>query len=149
MWLFTVVSLTTSRPAISMLDSPWAISASTSASRCVSPAGSRGVAAVDGPALLAGAPHAARIWPHGGKVLGSGRKPGAPEAEEDALARRETALVTAARCVGDTDARVMFRHVLPNSVTALSVVATQQVAAMILAEAALSYLGLGVPSPTW
>jgi len=64
------------------------------------------------------------------------------------LALRETDLVTAARAIGARDIRVMARHVFPNSVTALSVVGTQQVAAMILAEAALSYLGLGVPSPT-
>lgn len=64
------------------------------------------------------------------------------------LALRETDLVTAARCIGARDVRVMFRHVFPNSITALSVVGTQQVAAMILAEAALSYLGLGVPPPT-
>lgn len=63
------------------------------------------------------------------------------------LALRETDIVTAARCIGANDLRVLSRHVLPNSMTALSVVATQQVAAMILAEAALSYLGLGVPSP--
>jgi peptide/nickel transport system permease protein len=64
------------------------------------------------------------------------------------LALRETDLVTAARCIGARDVRIMARHVFPNSVTPLSVVGTQQVAAMILAEAALSYLGLGVPPPT-
>lgn len=64
------------------------------------------------------------------------------------LALRETDLVTAARCIGAGDVRIMSRHVFPNSITPLSVVGTQQVAAMILAEAALSYLGLGVPPPT-
>jgi peptide/nickel transport system permease protein len=67
------------------------------------------------------------------------------------LILRESDLVTAARSIGATDMRIMLRHILPNSVTALAVVATQQVAAMILAEAALSYLGLGVPpsTPSW
>lgn len=69
-------------------------------------------------------------------------------ARASSLALRETDLVTAARSIGAGDVRIMARHVLPNSVTALSVVGTQQVAAMILAEAALSYLGLGVPPPT-
>jgi peptide/nickel transport system permease protein len=69
-------------------------------------------------------------------------------ARASSLALRETDLVTAARSIGAGDARIMARHIFPNSITALSVVGTQQVAAMILAEAALSYLGLGVPSPT-
>lgn len=69
-------------------------------------------------------------------------------ARASSLALRETDLVTAARALGARDVRIMSRHVFPNSVTPLSVVGTQQVAAMILAEAALSYLGLGVPPPT-
>ena len=69
-------------------------------------------------------------------------------ARASSLSLRETDLVTAARAIGARDVRIMARHVFPNSVTPLSVVGTQQVAAMILAEAALSYLGLGVPPPT-
>jgi peptide/nickel transport system permease protein len=67
------------------------------------------------------------------------------------LAVRGMDYVTAARVVGAGDGRIMFRHLLPNVTTSLIVVATQQVAAMILFEASLSFLGLGVqpPTPTW
>lgn len=67
------------------------------------------------------------------------------------LSLRETDLVVAARVIGAGDVRILFRYLLPNVSSSLIVVATQQVAAMILFEAALSFLGLGVqpPTPSW
>ncbi|HVA36972.1 MAG TPA: ABC transporter permease [Candidatus Dormibacteraeota bacterium] len=57
----------------------------------------------------------------------------------------------AARAVGATPARVLLRHLLPNAMGPLIVQATQSFALAILAEAALSFLGLGVqpPFPSW
>jgi peptide/nickel transport system permease protein len=67
------------------------------------------------------------------------------------LAFREREFVEAARALGAGDLRIMFRHILPNTFAALIVIASFAVAATILAEAALSFLGLGVPpaTPTW
>jgi peptide/nickel transport system permease protein len=56
--------------------------------------------------------------------------------------------VTAARCVGCGDAHVIFRHILPNSVSPIVVNATFAIAYAILIEAGLSFLGLGVQPPT-
>lgn len=56
--------------------------------------------------------------------------------------------VEAARALGANPARVLFRHLVPNLTVPVLTVAGQQVAAMILYEAALSYLGLGVPRET-
>ncbi|XUM24893.1 ABC transporter permease [Bradyrhizobium oligotrophicum S58] len=59
--------------------------------------------------------------------------------------------VEAARSVGDTDVQIAVRHILPNIMPALLVQATLSVAAAIIAEAALSFLGLGQqpPAPSW
>ncbi len=67
------------------------------------------------------------------------------------LSVREWDFVTAARCVGVPDRRIMFRHILPNALAPLLVAATFGVAGAILTEAGLSYLGLGVlpPAPSW
>jgi peptide/nickel transport system permease protein len=56
--------------------------------------------------------------------------------------------VQAARAVGMHDLRILLRHVLPNSMAPLLVQTTLAMAAAILAEAALSFLGLGVQPPT-
>ena len=56
--------------------------------------------------------------------------------------------VTASRALGGKDARIMLRHLLPNLVAPITVVATLTISAMILIEASLSFLGLGVPPPT-
>jgi len=64
------------------------------------------------------------------------------------LSLREQAFVEAARSVGASDMRLIFRHVLPNSVAPVIVSATFGVAAAILTEAGLSFLGLGVQPPT-
>ncbi|ODR98790.1 ABC transporter permease [Methyloceanibacter methanicus] len=53
--------------------------------------------------------------------------------------------VRAARALGDSDWTIMRRHVLPNVLSPLIIVATTQVAGAIMAEAALSFLGLGMP----
>jgi ABC-type dipeptide/oligopeptide/nickel transport system permease subunit len=64
---------------------------------------------------------------------------------------REEEYVTAARSVGMSRRRIMFREVLPNAVAPLIVQSTIMVPIAILAEAALSFLGLGVSptEPTW
>ena len=53
--------------------------------------------------------------------------------------------VRAARAIGDSDWTILRRHILPNSLSPLIIVATTQVAGAIMAEAALSFLGLGMP----
>jgi peptide/nickel transport system permease protein len=67
------------------------------------------------------------------------------------LAIREREFVLAARCVGCLDRRVILKHIFPNTLPAIIVIATYQVAQMIMAESALSFLGLGVqpPTPSW
>jgi len=65
-----------------------------------------------------------------------------------ARALRRAPFIEAARAVGVGPGRLLVRHLLPNVTGPIIVVASQQVAAMILYEAALSYLGLGVPSET-
>jgi peptide/nickel transport system permease protein len=67
------------------------------------------------------------------------------------LAVREQEFVAAARATGAPDRRIMWRHILPNIVSPILVQATIGISYAILAEAALSFLGLGVkPStPTW
>ena len=67
------------------------------------------------------------------------------------LSIRERDYITAARCVGVSDRKIIFRHILPNVVAPLIVAATFGVAAAILTETSLSFLGLGVqpPTPSW
>jgi peptide/nickel transport system permease protein len=63
------------------------------------------------------------------------------------LALREMPFVEAAKAVGMSEWAVAVRHVLPNTVAPLIVVATAQLGSAILTEAALSFLGLGIPEP--
>ena len=63
------------------------------------------------------------------------------------LSLRELPFVEAARAGGMTEWRVAVRHVLPNTVAPLIVLATAQLGSAILTEASLSFLGLGVPEP--
>jgi peptide/nickel transport system permease protein len=63
------------------------------------------------------------------------------------LKTRELDFVTAARALGASDVRIMFRHLLPNSIQPLIVQASLGMAGAILAEAGMSFLGLGVPEP--
>ncbi len=67
------------------------------------------------------------------------------------LSLREQEFVEAARACGASDARIIARHVLPNTVAPLTVAATFGVASAILTEAGLSFLGMGVqpPTPSW
>ena len=59
--------------------------------------------------------------------------------------------VTAARAIGNSDLRIALRHILPNIVAPLIVQATLAIAAAVIAEASLSFLGLGQqpPAPSW
>ncbi|MBI3827318.1 MAG: ABC transporter permease [Candidatus Rokubacteria bacterium] len=65
-----------------------------------------------------------------------------------ALTIREQDYILAARALGGGQLRVMARHVFPNALYALVVVATLYIATAIRTEAGLSFLGLGVPPPT-
>jgi ABC-type dipeptide/oligopeptide/nickel transport system permease subunit len=63
------------------------------------------------------------------------------------LSLREKEFVEAARALGASDTRIMFRHLLPNATGSIIVNATVTVAIAILLETALSYLGLGIKPP--
>ena len=63
------------------------------------------------------------------------------------LSLRELPFVEAARAIGMSEVRIAARHVLPNTLAPLIVLATAQLGATILIEATLSFLGLGVPEP--
>ena len=63
------------------------------------------------------------------------------------LALREAAYIEAAHSIGLPDWRIALRHVLPNTVAPVIVLATAQLGSAILTEASLSFLGLGVPEP--
>lgn len=63
------------------------------------------------------------------------------------LSLREKEFVEAARAAGASDRRIIFRHILPNVVGSIIVAATLTMAAAILIETALSYLGLGIKAP--
>ena len=69
----------------------------------------------------------------------------------EVLSIRERDYVQAAIALGSRDGRVLLRHVLPNTFTPWLVVATLDMARVIVIESALSFLGLGVqpPTPTW
>jgi peptide/nickel transport system permease protein len=66
----------------------------------------------------------------------------------ETLSLREREFVLAARAVGAGGLRIVARHILPNATSSIIVVATLHVARMILFEASLSFLGVGVPPPT-
>jgi len=69
----------------------------------------------------------------------------------EVLALREREFVQAARALGVPTPRIIFRHVLPNTLSSVIVMATLQTAQTILAEASLSSLGLGtgLTYPSW
>ncbi|MCC6175772.1 MAG: ABC transporter permease [Chloroflexi bacterium] len=69
----------------------------------------------------------------------------------EVLVVRERVYVEAARSLGMSDWRLLLRHILPNVSNSIIVLASFQVSRMILSEATLSFLGLGVqpPTPTW
>lgn len=76
------------------------------------------------------------IIPHVARVIRS-----------NTLALREMPYVEAARAVGMSEWKIAFRHVLPNTIAPLIVLATAQLGSAILTEASLSFLGLGIPEP--
>ena len=72
----------------------------------------------------------------------------ARQARGSTLTIKETDYITAARALGATGTKIMIRHILPNAAASLFVVATLDMARVILLEAGLSFLGLGIQPPT-
>ncbi|MDR7555386.1 MAG: ABC transporter permease [Armatimonadota bacterium] len=72
-------------------------------------------------------------------------------ARAQVLSEREKVYVEAARALGASDRRIVWRHILPNSLSPVLVQASLAMAAAITAEATLSFLGLGTqpPTPSW
>ncbi|WP_327298329.1 MULTISPECIES: ABC transporter permease [unclassified Streptomyces] len=66
----------------------------------------------------------------------------------EVMSLRSRDFITEARAIGVTDATIMRRHLLPNVMAPLATIGTLHIAAAIVAEASLSYLGLGVPKET-
>ena len=66
----------------------------------------------------------------------------------EVLSLRERDFVARARVAGASQVRIMARHILPNVANTIIVLATLQVGSVIILEAALSFLGLGIPRPT-
>ena len=69
----------------------------------------------------------------------------------ETLALREREFVLAARALGGSHTRIVFRQILPNLISPIVVIATLQIAQVIILESFLSFLGLGVqpPTPAW
>ena len=69
----------------------------------------------------------------------------------EVLSLKERDFITAARALGGKDFYILLRHVAPNTLPSVTVVATFAMAIVIISEASLSFLGLGVPAyiPTW
>ncbi len=69
----------------------------------------------------------------------------------EVLSLRERDFILAARAIGASNSRIIFRHILPNALSPVLVAATLGVAGAILTESALSFLGIGVqpPTPSW
>jgi peptide/nickel transport system permease protein len=64
-----------------------------------------------------------------------------------ALAIRENDYILAQKALGSTDWRILFQHILPNSLPPMIVLITLQLGTLILAEAGLSFLGIGIKPP--
>lgn len=69
----------------------------------------------------------------------------------EVMSIKEREFITAARMIGCSDTRIIVRHIFPNLVSTLMIIASIQLAQFILAEASLSFLGLGIlpPTPSW
>lgn len=67
------------------------------------------------------------------------------------LSIKETEYITAARAVGASSITIVVRHILPNAAASLFIVGTLDMARVVLLEAGLSFLGLGIqpPTPSW
>ena len=68
-------------------------------------------------------------------------------ARANTLSLKEQPFVDAARAIGTSELRIVIRHILPNTLAPLIVLATAQLGSAILTEASLSFLGLGIPEP--
>jgi len=75
----------------------------------------------------------------------------ARQVRAEALTLRQREFVSAARALGATDGRILRRHVLPNVITLALVRASLDIGPVILSEATLSFLGIGIqpPMPSW
>lgn len=85
-------------------------------------------------------------------ILGvTGWVPYARVVRSEVFSLRTHDFVIAAQTIGVKDGRLLFRHILPNILAPVITIATFQVAAAIIAESSLSFLGLGVPvdTPSW
>ncbi len=69
----------------------------------------------------------------------------------EVLSLREKEFITSVKALGGSNGRIIFRHLFPNVVPPIIVIVTLEMARMIIMEAALSFLGLGIqpPTPTW
>jgi len=69
----------------------------------------------------------------------------------DVLVLREQEFILAAQAIGATETRIITRHIIPNVLPSILVIATLQMGTIIIAEASLSFLGIGVQTsvPTW
>ena len=72
----------------------------------------------------------------------------ARQVRAETLSLRERDFVARARVVGCGHTRILFRHILPNVVNTVVVMATLQIGVVVLLEASLSFLGIGIPRPT-
>jgi peptide/nickel transport system permease protein len=69
----------------------------------------------------------------------------------EVLSLREKEFITSVKALGGSNGRIIFSHLLPNVIPPIIVIVTLEMARMIIMEAALSFLGLGIqpPTPTW
>ena len=67
------------------------------------------------------------------------------------LSEKNNVYVDAARAIGDTEARVMWRHIFPNVTAPIIIIGATELGGAILTEASLSFLGVGIPppNPSW
>ena len=72
----------------------------------------------------------------------------ARQVRAETLSLRERDFIARARVVGCGHSRILFRHILPNVVNTVVVMATLQIGVVVLLEATLSFLGIGIPRPT-
>ena len=75
----------------------------------------------------------------------------ARQVRSSVLSVREQEFIEAAKAVGTSDLRIMFRHIIPNCMAPIIIRATMGMAGAILSAAALSFIGLGIepPTPEW
>ncbi|QSB04696.1 ABC transporter permease [Natronoglycomyces albus] len=99
-------------------------------------------------AALAGQIRGGATWFHMALIIGLfGWLGTARVVRAEVLSLREKEFIEAAKSLGATDLRIIFRHLLPNTMSVILVSATLQIAFAILAEATLSFLGLGIQPP--